>query len=80
MATITKTTIKELLEALERCYGDHLLAAAYHSQLKRRIQLISKSLQEFATTTDLLADNALMGLPHTTFIGMQPMPGYRTER
>lgn len=34
----------EVVEGLENRYGDHLLETAFHSQLKRRAQLIGESV------------------------------------
>jgi hypothetical protein len=61
--TPTETMYKDVTEVLEDRFGDHHLHAAFHSQLKRRTQLIKKSLQEFATAIDHLAHHAHTELP-----------------
>lgn len=43
---------EDVTEVLDNYYSDHHLEAVFHSQLKRRTQLIRESLQEFATTID----------------------------
>jgi hypothetical protein len=54
----TRATHKEVTEALRNRYGDHHLEAASYSQLKRRIQLVGESLQEFAAAIDHLVHRA----------------------
>jgi hypothetical protein len=54
----TGATYGEATEGLENCYGDHHLEAAFHSQLKRKTQLIRETLQEFAIAIDYLAHHA----------------------
>jgi hypothetical protein len=68
----TGATYEEVTEVLETHYGDHHLEAAFHFQLKRRIQLVGKSqkdpaclesLQEFAAVIDHLAHRTHVELP-----------------
>jgi hypothetical protein len=47
--------------ALKDCYRDHQLAVAYSFQLKVRLQLGRKSLQEFGTDIRHLAQQDLVG-------------------
>jgi hypothetical protein len=54
---------EETIEALEDCFRDQHLAAAYRSQLKMRTQKAGESLQEFATTIEQLAHCAYPALP-----------------
>jgi hypothetical protein len=54
----TGATYKKFVEGLENQYGDHLLEAAFHSQLKRRIQFVGESLLEIATAIEYVAHRA----------------------
>jgi hypothetical protein len=59
----TGATYVEVTEALGNRYSDHHLKAAFHSQLKRKTQFISKFLQEFAIAIDHLAHRNHAELP-----------------
>jgi hypothetical protein len=59
---LTAATYEEVIEAAENRYGDHRLEAAFHSQLKRRIQLIGESLQEFPAAIHHLAHSTHLEL------------------
>jgi hypothetical protein len=59
----TGVTYEEVAEPLENRDSDHHLEAIFHSQLKRRTQLIRESLQVFAATIDHLAHHAHVELP-----------------
>jgi hypothetical protein len=50
-------------EALENHYGDNHMEAVFHSQLKRRTQLVREPLQEFATAIDHLPHRVHVQLP-----------------
>jgi hypothetical protein len=58
----TGVTYEEVNEALENRYGDYHLEVVFHSQLKRRTQLVRESLQMLAAAIDHLAHSA----PHRT--------------
>jgi hypothetical protein len=54
-------------------YADHLLVAAYWSQLKARTQVDAESLLEFAVVTEQLAHRAFVGLLKTSSKRKEPM-------
>jgi hypothetical protein len=54
----TGAMYEEVTEVLENRYSDHYLEAVFHSQLKRRTQLIGESLQKLAAAIDHLAHHA----------------------
>jgi hypothetical protein len=54
-------TYDEVTKAFEKPYGNYHLETAFHSQLKRRTQLVRESLQEFSAATDHLANRAHVG-------------------
>jgi hypothetical protein len=54
---------EDIVAALKGSYGDQQLAAAYGAQLKAKVQLIGKTLQEFAAAVEQLAHRVLVGLP-----------------
>jgi hypothetical protein len=54
---------EEVTAALQNCHGDRHVAAIFHSQLKRRIQLSRESPQEFAIAMDHLAYRTHIVLP-----------------
>jgi hypothetical protein len=54
---------EETIEALEDCFRDQHLAAAYCSQLKMRTQKPGDSLQEFTIAIEQLAHRAYPALP-----------------
>jgi hypothetical protein len=56
-------TYEETLETLEDRFRDQHLAAAYHSQLKRRTQGFRESLEEFVTVDEQLAHRTYLALP-----------------
>jgi hypothetical protein len=56
-------TYEETLEALEDCFRDQNLAAAYRSQLNMRTQGVRESLLEFATAVKQLAYHTYPALP-----------------
>jgi hypothetical protein len=56
-------TFEETLKTLEALCRNQLLAAAYRSQLKTRIQGVGESLQEFATAIEQLAHLIYPALP-----------------
>jgi hypothetical protein len=60
---LIRTTYEENFEALEDCFRDQHLAAAYLSQLKMRTQDVRESLQEFVTAVEQLACFAYTALP-----------------
>jgi hypothetical protein len=62
-SVLARAAYEDIIRALKGCYTDHQLAVGYWVQLKARIQLGSKSLQEFAAATEQLADWALVELP-----------------
>jgi hypothetical protein len=53
---------EETFRVLEDSFGDQNLAAAYHTKLKTRIQLVDKSLEDFATAVRQLAHHAYCAL------------------
>ncbi|PNF34431.1 hypothetical protein B7P43_G13239 [Cryptotermes secundus] len=57
------TTYEETLQALEDRFGDQHFAAAYHCQLRMRMQRPGESLQDFATAIELLSHRAYPNLP-----------------
>jgi hypothetical protein len=61
-SVITEARYEDVIGEPEGCYGGDQLAAVYHSQLKAQAWLISKSVQVFATTIELLAHCALVDL------------------
>jgi hypothetical protein len=58
---------KETIKALEDHFRDQHLATVYCSHLKRRIQLIGKPLQEFATAIKQLTYHTFPAL-HKKYI------------
>jgi hypothetical protein len=54
---------EDIVEALQDRFGDHQLAAAYRLQRTARVQVSSKTLQEFAAAVEQLAHRPLVGLP-----------------
>jgi hypothetical protein len=56
-------TYEETLKALDDCFGDQHIAAAYCSQLKARTRKARKSLQEVATAIEQLAHHGYPTLP-----------------
>jgi hypothetical protein len=54
----TNTTYVDTLQALKDRFGDQHFAAAYRCQLTTRKQKAEESLQDFATTIELLAHSA----------------------
>jgi hypothetical protein len=59
----TGVMYEEVTVALENRYSDHHLDEAFHTQLKRRTQLVSEFLQEFVAIIDDLAYCAHVDLP-----------------
>jgi hypothetical protein len=51
------------MKILKGRYGNHNLAAAYRTQLKAKIKLISESPSELAAAVKQLAQRSLVGLP-----------------
>jgi len=58
-----EATYEDIVGALQDCFGDHQLAAAYRSELKARVQVSSETLQEFAAAVEQLPHRTLVGLP-----------------
>jgi hypothetical protein len=49
---------EEITAVLENRYGDHHLAEAFHTQLRRKVQHTGESVQESAVAIDHLARHA----------------------
>jgi hypothetical protein len=60
---LLNATYEETLQALENRFGDQHFAAAYRCQLTTRTQKARKSLQDFATNTELLAHRVYPTMP-----------------
>jgi hypothetical protein len=58
-----RATYEETLEALEDRFGNQLMAAAYRSHIKARIQCVGESLQEFTTAVEQVDHRAYSALP-----------------
>jgi hypothetical protein len=65
--------VRRETEALDNRYSDHHLEAAFHSQLKRRTQLVGESLQEFADAIVHLAHRAHVKPPYGNHILMETL-------
>jgi hypothetical protein len=55
--------LREILQALEDCFGEEHFAAAFRSQLKARTQKAGETLQDFATSIQQLARRAYPASP-----------------
>jgi hypothetical protein len=56
---------KYVTKALENCYIDHHLEAAFHSQLKRGTQLTGESLEEFTPPLTRWLNMLTVNYPNT---------------
>jgi hypothetical protein len=63
---VPKEVTYEAIEALEDCFGDQHLAAAYGSQLKIRNYLVGESLKEFAKQSNNFLTATIRHYPKTT--------------